>query len=200
MEYSDKTLAEYYNCSDCGFETIKYPRDCCNFPKNEPVAFYKTESEYYSQSDNYSVYNQCKNCGRKNGTQLSKSKFDKNELNTFDYELEKRRKEIKKEIQNLTIEINDRIRNNKRDTFWDDYSEYLKSDEWKEKREIVLKRDNHICQSCLIQKAEEVHHTIGRFRKNEPLFTLISVCSKCHQIITEIDRGNHKRAEKIKYK
>jgi len=26
---------------------------------------------------------------------------------------------------------------------------YLNSNEWKEKREIILKRDNYLCQDCL---------------------------------------------------
>ena len=38
-----------------------------------------------------------------------------------------------------------------------------------------------------------------RFRKNEPLFTLISVCDRCYHIITEIEGGNHGFAEEIKY-
>jgi len=198
MEYSDKVLAEYYECQDCGYETMTYPSDCCNHPKNKPVIYYKSES--FSNSDKYSIYNQCQNCGRKNGTQLSKSKFDRNSTEIFDYELLEKRTIIKKENQNLTIEIHKREINNRRDPFWDDYTEYLKSTEWKAKRKIVLERDNHTCQSCLIEKAQEVHHTIGKFRKNEPLFTLVSVCSKCHQIITEIERGNHKTADKIKYK
>ena len=37
------------------------------------------------------------------------------------------------------------------------YREYLKSDDWKRKRYVVLKRDNWICQYCG-GKAEQVHH------------------------------------------
>mgnify|MGYP002530115466 CR=1 FL=1 len=64
------------------------------------------------------------------------------------------------------------------------YKEYLKSDAWKRKRYVVLKRDNWVCQYCG-DKATEVHHkkyariNIGR----EPIKWLISICRNCHQKI-----------------
>ena len=64
------------------------------------------------------------------------------------------------------------------------YREYLKSDAWKRKRYVVLKRDNWTCQYCG-DKATEVHHkkyarvNIGR----EPIKWLVSICRKCHQEI-----------------
>ena len=58
---------------------------------------------------------------------------------------------------------------------------YLKSDAWRRKRYIVLKRDNWLCLYCG-EKATQVHHkryakkNIGR----EPIKWLQSVCKKCH--------------------
>ena len=58
---------------------------------------------------------------------------------------------------------------------------YLKSDAWRRKRYIVLKRDNWLCVYCG-EKATQVHHkryakkNIGR----EPIKWLQSVCKKCH--------------------
>ena len=58
---------------------------------------------------------------------------------------------------------------------------YLKSDAWRRKRYIVLKRDNWLCVYCG-EKATQVHHkryakkNIGR----EPIKWLQSVCEKCH--------------------
>jgi predicted HNH restriction endonuclease len=53
----------------------------------------------------------------------------------------------------------------------------------------------------MIEKATEVHHKDGQFRFNEPLFSLVSVCSTCHRIITEIEQTrNAKETDKIKYK
>jgi hypothetical protein len=60
---------------------------------------------------------------------------------------------------------------------------YLKSMEWKDKAKRVLNRDKYICQACLINPANEVHHlTYDRIYK-EPLFDLVSVCSNCHRSI-----------------
>ena len=59
---------------------------------------------------------------------------------------------------------------------------YLNSDAWRNKRYVVLRRDNWTCTSCGA-RATEVHHT--RYLKNnlgkEPIDWLISVCRSCHQ-------------------
>ena len=66
----------------------------------------------------------------------------------------------------------------------DYYRDYLKSDEWKRKRYVVLKRDNWRCVYCG-GRASQVHHTkyakynIGR----EPIEWLVSVCKDCHDSI-----------------
>ncbi|WP_406683732.1 hypothetical protein N1F78_13725 [Seonamhaeicola sp. MEBiC1930] len=58
---------------------------------------------------------------------------------------------------------------------------YLKSDEWKRKRYVVLKRDNWKCVYCG-NRATQVHHT--RYAKynigKEPIDWLESVCKSCH--------------------
>jgi len=58
---------------------------------------------------------------------------------------------------------------------------YLKSDEWKRKRYVVLKRDNWRCVFCG-GKATQVHHK--RYAKynigKEPIEWLVSVCKSCH--------------------
>ncbi|MCK6612456.1 MAG: hypothetical protein L6Q78_15625 [Bacteroidia bacterium] len=58
---------------------------------------------------------------------------------------------------------------------------YLKSDAWKRKRFVVLKRDNYTCVHCGA-KATQVHHK--RYAKNqigkEPIHWLESVCGSCH--------------------
>jgi 5-methylcytosine-specific restriction endonuclease McrA len=58
---------------------------------------------------------------------------------------------------------------------------YLKSDAWKRKRYVVLKRDNWKCVYCGA-RATQVHHkkyakkNIGK----EPIKWLVSICVKCH--------------------
>jgi 5-methylcytosine-specific restriction endonuclease McrA len=61
--------------------------------------------------------------------------------------------------------------------------EYLKSDAWKRKRYIVLKRDNWRCVYCGA-RATQVHHK-KYARKNigkEPIEWLVSVCKRCHDL------------------
>jgi 5-methylcytosine-specific restriction endonuclease McrA len=58
---------------------------------------------------------------------------------------------------------------------------YLKSEAWKRKRYVVLKRDNWRCVFCG-GRATQVHHkqyakyNIGK----EPIEWLVSVCKSCH--------------------
>ena len=58
---------------------------------------------------------------------------------------------------------------------------YLKSDAWRRKRYVVLKRDNWTCQYCG-SRATQVHHK--RYAKyqigKEPIKWLVSVCKSCH--------------------
>ncbi|SDL21070.1 hypothetical protein SAMN04488514_10123 [Kriegella aquimaris] len=59
---------------------------------------------------------------------------------------------------------------------------YLKSDAWKRKRFLVLKRDNWKCVYCG-GHATQVHHkkyakkNIGK----EPIKWLVSICVPCHE-------------------
>ena len=58
---------------------------------------------------------------------------------------------------------------------------YLKSDEWKRKRYVVLKRDNWRCLYCGAP-ATQVHHKKYAKRNigKEPIEWLVSICRSCH--------------------
>jgi uncharacterized membrane protein len=60
-------------------------------------------------------------------------------------------------------------------------NDYLRSEEWKRKRYVVMKRDNWRCVFCG-SRATEVHHE--RYAKHnigkEPIEWLVSVCKSCH--------------------
>ena len=60
-------------------------------------------------------------------------------------------------------------------------NEYLKSNEWKRKRYVVLKRDNWRCVYCGAP-ATQVHHKKYAKRNigKEPIDWLVSVCNTCH--------------------
>lgn len=88
--------------------------------------------------------------------------------------------------------------NEKRQLLWEEkhannleeLNKYYNSDKWKIKREYVLKRDKYICQACLTNKATQVHHLSYMHVTNEPLFELVSICKRCHDKLTELDRKN----------
>ena len=58
---------------------------------------------------------------------------------------------------------------------------YLKSEDWKRKRFVVLRRDNWKCVYCG-NRATQVHHK--RYAKRnigkEPIKWLVSICKPCH--------------------
>lgn len=73
------------------------------------------------------------------------------------------------------------------------YRKYLKSDAWKRKRYVVLKRDNWTCKRCGA-KAEQVHHK--KYARNigtEPIKWLESICKDCHYKI-------HNKSTKLYFK
>jgi hypothetical protein len=68
----------------------------------------------------------------------------------------------------------------KRRTYYRD--SYLKSDDWKRKRALVLKRDSYRCTYCGA-RATQVHHKKYARRNigKEPIDWLLSVCKSCHE-------------------
>ena len=82
----------------------------------------------------------------------------------------------------FVIVVGSNSRESRRISRRDYYRDYLKSDAWRRKRYVVLKRDNWTCQECGA-KATEVHHLkyakyqIGK----EPIKWLVSLCKRCHE-------------------
>jgi hypothetical protein len=96
------------------------------------------------------------------------------------YEIIRQKYQKKQEQKRQEFE-NEQQRKNKE--WWEWYNNYLLTYKWRNKRQRVLERDKHICQSCLINKATEVHHLSYKFVGNEPLFQLVSICDTCHKMI-----------------
>jgi len=63
-----------------------------------------------------------------------------------------------------------------------EYSAYLVSPEWKEKREKVLRRDKNKCRICG-KKASQVHHLSYTRLFSESLHDLVSLCDECHDLV-----------------
>jgi hypothetical protein len=135
------------------------------------------------KSNGYPLLNkQCLNCGEKDSKayKIDKNnfhllpKFDEDLLNCF---YANQRNEY---IEKIEIEKN---------VWFSNYSIYLNSEKWKNKRILVLKRDKFICKACENRTATEVHHLTYKHLFNEPLFDLVSICNACHIFITKLDRN-----------
>jgi len=64
------------------------------------------------------------------------------------------------------------------------YQEYLLSEEWKEKRKIVIKRDWWKCRCCNSKNSLNVHHrTYSTIHTEEEINDLTLLCNKCHELI-----------------
>jgi hypothetical protein len=63
------------------------------------------------------------------------------------------------------------------------YSAYLLTPQWREKRQRVLERDEYLCQACRKRRATQVHHLTYTHIFNEPLFDLVSICTVCHEAL-----------------
>ena len=79
--------------------------------------------------------------------------------------------------------------------WWERYDAYLESPAWREKRELVLRRDRGRCKAQLHGcrgSATEVHHVRYTHVGREPLFDLEAVCGHCHRDLTVMDRQGRK--------
>lgn len=154
-----------------------------------------TEIRYQVTSNGVrQYYEQCLDCGCRIGTAIGHDKikdpdaivqFDEVLKDNYDYQIRQRSNEIR--LDSYLEENQD---------FWTKYDEYMKSDKWRAKRKLVLKRDNYLCQACLLRTAQQVHHTTYDHVFNEPLFELQSVCIPCHETITKLDRERRQNGHK----
>ncbi len=77
-----------------------------------------------------------------------------------------------------------------------DYQAYMSSQLWKQKRKERLEIDGHRCRLCDHDGSQyrlEVHHRPSSYKliPNESVIDdLTTVCSRCHEFITAICRGD----------
>jgi 5-methylcytosine-specific restriction endonuclease McrA len=85
--------------------------------------------------------------------------------------------------------------------WWEAYSIYLSSKNWKDKREKRLKIDNNECRTCGSQERLEIHHKPQAYKEipnesvNDDLTTL---CDICHEAITSSIRQRRYSSRDIK--
>ena len=67
--------------------------------------------------------------------------------------------------------------------FTDDYKEYLKSDEWQQKRIDKARQMNYTCEICgkVVVFGFHIHHKTYKHIFNEPLSDLQFLCEECHE-------------------
>jgi 5-methylcytosine-specific restriction endonuclease McrA len=92
---------------------------------------------------------------------------------------ESERNEREREWQERVEQI-ERERRQQDERWWDQYSDYLQSPEWRARRSLVLERDNHLCQGCRKRPATQAHHLSYKHVGKEFLWELVAVCDECH--------------------
>jgi 5-methylcytosine-specific restriction endonuclease McrA len=126
------------------------------------------------------LWKQCLNCGAPVGTRVGAKPYNWHQMAAmplFDEELRKsyfRAYIARYEAQRLAE--TERLRAQVRD----EYQQYLRTPEWIAKRNLVLQREQRLCQGCRAAPATEAHHTTYVHIGEEFLFELVAVCRPCH--------------------
>jgi hypothetical protein len=130
---------------------------------------------------------QCTDCGKNKGA-ISKKKLTEHDIvnaKEWDYTFENEREyhnyalppECYEEMANLWSLI---------------YYQYLDSEEWKQKRNVILSKASYLCQGCKNNKANRVHHMTYRNLGAECDEELMALCDICHDSYHRINRISNK--------
>jgi hypothetical protein len=135
--------------------------------------------DYRTSSGGWQRKDQCKTCGIATSQAKPRNKeiivpnWDIDLWKNWEANCNEKRSEIEDDLIDRTANIEI--------IGYEYYEEYLRSAEWLKKRNLVLNRDDFVCQACLEEPATEVHHQTYDQIFDEFLFDLISVCRKCHE-------------------
>jgi len=131
---------------------------------------------------------QCQTCGSFGvATSIKPSEgeqvFEESRANA--YKEEKQAEALKRQEERIIAQEREKEEENTR--WQENHRNYLNSPTWQRKRQVVLNRDGHVCQACLVEQATEVHHltyeSYNRFPGSEPAWELTSICRRCHEQI-----------------
>lgn len=137
------------------------------------------------RQSHFSVVEQCRYCGEKGAsTRVAelKKRFDPSALPEFNYKLRDRISAEKRAAVLASIPPPE----DRRQSY---YEIYLKSDEWRAKREKVLQRSRGRCEGCDDRAATQVHHLTYRRLGRELLFDLVALCGECHGTVHDERRN-----------
>jgi 5-methylcytosine-specific restriction endonuclease McrA len=113
---------------------------------------------------------QCTKCGISVGQPIARDKVpDVQNTPPWDDTLQERVRQRERES-----------RETQREEWRLEYAEYLRSQKWSDKRQLVLRRAGGICEGCLASKATQVHHLTYDHVFDELLFELVAICDDCH--------------------
>lgn len=72
------------------------------------------------------------------------------------------------------------------------YRKYIRHNDWKVKRNRRMKKDDGLCQMCLLggreREATEVHHRTYKRIFHERMADLVSLCRSCHEHYHKTER------------
>lgn len=71
-------------------------------------------------------------------------------------------------------------RDKERQAWLAEHDIYLRTPEWRSRRQAVLYRARGKCEGCGIADATQVHHLTYEHWKNEFLWELVAICDGCH--------------------
>jgi hypothetical protein len=182
---------EYFvsaGCENC-FEywQVIETENCCLKPEYQHVRF-------TDEAGRAHVRKQCNNCGNINGSSLGGfTKEQKDALPDCDKakrdDYQTKRWDLIQGFYQKRRDLQEARKLQAKAEWWESYNEYLNSPQWKAKRALILKRDNHTCQACLKNEATEVHHRSYEFvdfTGKEPCFDLVAICHVCHERLHHI--------------
>lgn len=185
-------------CEHCfDYTKITDNKECCEKPEYKAV-------KLITASGTVQVKEQCQSCGNVNPAALGGfTKEQKDALSLLDENRrQKRFDEIRECHRSTHAKITlaksqqyDKKKQERREEWFRQYNQYLDSPEWRRKRELVLKRDNYLCQCCLKNTATQVHHKSYEFvdlEGGEPAFDLVAICTPCHDFIEKMKQENRK--------
>ncbi len=131
-------------------------------------------------SSGVTIYqNICTKCKNVYGSQIKKSTITCDTL-PWDEEAYNRALTNRKKEEELIYRKHALLQDRQKQNEKYQYSEYLRSEEWAQKREKVLARAKYTCEGCLEERATEVHHTTYEHKYEEFCFELLALCRKCH--------------------
>lgn len=137
--------------------------------------------ERYNQGGNSEYRRQCLKCGQSRGNAVPKNSIVGSPP-LWDIKLERNHEAQQLKTRELKRAARESARKERFEEKRDWYNqEYLKSEKWRGKANLVMERARGLCEGCRIKPADEVHHTTYEHIGDEFLFELVALCSSCHR-------------------